>query len=79
MSHVSGVKTVTLDANSSSGINRNLTLLATCFHAGFLLAYFSTLKMEAICSSEASVDFQQTARHYIPEDGTLYKLKFKYV
>jgi hypothetical protein len=29
------------------------------------------LKMKAICSSETSVDFQQTARHYIPEDRTL--------
>jgi hypothetical protein len=34
-------------------------------------AYFSTLKMEAIWSSETSVDFQRTARCYIPEDGTL--------
>jgi hypothetical protein len=35
------------------------------------LAYFSTLKMETIFSSEASVDFQQNIRHYIPEDRTL--------
>jgi hypothetical protein len=26
---------------------------------------------EALCSSETSVDFQWTKRHYIPEDGTL--------
>jgi hypothetical protein len=45
--------------------------LATCFHAGFL-AYFSTLKMEAICSSEKSVGSQLTTRRYIPEDGTLF-------
>jgi hypothetical protein len=32
---------------------------------------FSTLKMEAICSSETSVDTQWTTRRYIPEDGTL--------
>jgi hypothetical protein len=31
----------------------------------------STLKMEAIRSSETSVDFQQTTRRYIPEDSTL--------
>jgi hypothetical protein len=31
---------------------------------------FSTLKMEAICSSETSVDTQRTTRRYIPEDGT---------
>jgi hypothetical protein len=28
--------------------------------------------MEAICSSETSVDFQQTTRRYIPEDSTIY-------
>jgi hypothetical protein len=50
-------------------------LLTTCFHAGFLLAYFLTLKVEAICSSETSSDFQQTTRHYIPEDGTLHSCK----
>jgi hypothetical protein len=26
--------------------------------------------MEAICSSESSIDFQRTTRRYIPEDGT---------
>jgi hypothetical protein len=35
-------------------------------------AYFSTLKMEAIYSSETSVDFQRTTRRYIPEDSTLH-------
>jgi hypothetical protein len=34
-------------------------------------AYSPTLKMEATCSSETSVDFQRTTRSYIPEDGTL--------
>jgi hypothetical protein len=32
----------------------------------------STLKMEAICSSETSVATQQTTRPHIPEDDTLY-------
>jgi hypothetical protein len=31
-----------------------------------------TLKIEAICSSETSVDTQRTTRRYIPEDGTLH-------
>jgi hypothetical protein len=35
-------------------------------------AYSSTLKMEAMCSSETSADFQRTTRRYIPEDSTLY-------
>jgi hypothetical protein len=34
-------------------------------------AHFSTLKVEAICSSETSVDFQWTERRYIPQDSTL--------
>jgi hypothetical protein len=36
------------------------------------LAYFLTLKMEAICSSETSVGSQWTTRRYIPEDGTIH-------
>jgi hypothetical protein len=40
------------------------------------LVYFSTLNMEAICSSETSVNFQQTTRHFIPEDNILIVMKF---
>jgi hypothetical protein len=40
-------------------------------HAGFLAKYF-TLKLEATFSSETSLDFQRTARRYIPEDRTLH-------
>jgi hypothetical protein len=32
----------------------------------------STLNMEATCSSETSVDFQWTTRHYIPQDRTFH-------
>jgi hypothetical protein len=32
----------------------------------------STLKIEVICFSETSVNFQRTTRRYIPEDGTLH-------
>jgi hypothetical protein len=32
--------------------------------------YFSTLKMEAICYSVTSLDFQRTTRRYVSEDGT---------
>jgi hypothetical protein len=45
----------------------NLALLAACL----TLVSFSILKMEVICSSETSVDFQRTTRHYIPEDRSL--------
>jgi hypothetical protein len=36
------------------------------------LAYFSTQKMEAACSSETSVDFHRTRRRYVPEDRALH-------
>jgi hypothetical protein len=48
----------------------DMTLLATCLLAG-LLNYSSTLKMEAIRSSETSGATQRTTRRHIPEDGTL--------
>jgi hypothetical protein len=35
-------------------------------------SYSSTLKMDAICSSETSVNFQRTARDYIPEEDILH-------
>jgi hypothetical protein len=43
-------------------------LLSRWFLAQFI---FSTLKMEAIYSSETSVDIERTTRRYIPEAGTL--------
>jgi hypothetical protein len=51
------------------GINR--LCLPPAFMPVSCSAYSVTLKMEAICSSETSVDFQQTTRHYIPEYSTL--------
>jgi hypothetical protein len=45
---------------------------ATCFTLVSCLAYSSTVKMEAKCSSETSVDIQRTTRCYIPEDGILH-------
>jgi hypothetical protein len=51
--------------------------MLACFPPSFLpvcimlvssLDYSSTVKMEAICSSKDSVDFKQTAWHYIPDD-----------
>jgi hypothetical protein len=37
----------------------------------FWLAYSSFLKMEAVCSSETSVNFHWTAWCYVPEDNTV--------
>jgi hypothetical protein len=45
--------------------------LQTPAHAGSSLADFSTLKMEAVRSSETSVHTRCTLRH-IPEDGILH-------
>jgi hypothetical protein len=40
-------------------------------HAGFLLGWYSTHKMEVISSSETSVNIR-TTRHYIQEDGNIH-------
>jgi hypothetical protein len=61
-------------------VGRNVTLTLTrrlfCLPPAYLLVLAeiisSTLKMEAICSSETSVVTQQITRHHIPEDDTLY-------
>jgi hypothetical protein len=45
--------------------------LSPAFTLASCLAYSSTLKMEATCLSETSVDFQRTTRRYIPEDRIL--------
>jgi hypothetical protein len=50
-------------------VNRRAFTLVSCS------AYSSILTMEAICSSETSVDFQRTTRRYIPEDSTLHNLE----
>jgi hypothetical protein len=43
-----------------------------CFLLTPCLAFSSTLKMEAISSSETSVDFHRATRRYIPEDIILH-------
>jgi hypothetical protein len=39
----------------------------------------STLKMEAICSSETSVETQRITRRHIPEDDTLHNFNLRVV
>jgi hypothetical protein len=59
---------------------RLLMILCGCeiwgFHNGVKIKVFaklisSTLKMEAICSSETSVETRRTTRRHIPEEDTL--------
>jgi hypothetical protein len=49
--------------------------LATYFHVNFGLAYYSTIQIEGISSSETSVDFQLTTRGCILADSTLQNLR----
>jgi hypothetical protein len=57
-------------------VESQFALLATCFSLVSCLAYPSTLKMEAICCSETSVDFQRTTPRYIPDHWTLLELLY---
>jgi hypothetical protein len=41
-----------------------------CFMLVSCLAYYSALKIKAICSPETSVEFQRITRPCIPEDAT---------
>jgi hypothetical protein len=52
--------------------NQRGCLLAMRFARFPSFACSSTLKMEATCSSETSVDFERTTRHCSLEDSTLH-------
>jgi hypothetical protein len=51
-----------------------LSLLPACFTLVSYLAYSSALKMEAMCSSEVSLDFHRSTGRYIPEGKNFSKL-----
>jgi hypothetical protein len=48
---------------------------SVCFRLASCLDYFSTLKMEATCSSEMSVEFRRTTWYYTTEEKTLHKYR----
>jgi hypothetical protein len=50
----------------------NRSQRSTCLILVSRLAYSPILMLEAIYSSETSVDFQRTTHRYIPDDGTLH-------
>jgi hypothetical protein len=64
--HRQGLRVNQVRNQHEAGSNQS-RLLDSC------LAYSATLKMETTCSSEISVDFQQTTRRHIPEDDPLQK------
>jgi hypothetical protein len=45
--------------------------VVTFFTLFSYVAYFSTFKLEGICSSETPVDFQRVTWRYIPKDENL--------
>jgi hypothetical protein len=49
-------------------VQKNKLCLLIASYWFLVWAYLSTLKMEAIWSSEMSVDCQWTTQHYVPED-----------
>jgi hypothetical protein len=52
-----------------------VVVMKTIIFRGIMQYSSSTLEMEAICSSETLVDFQQTTRRYISENSILQILK----
>jgi hypothetical protein len=65
-----------------STLNHEQAEFAASFLLVIFLVYYSTLKMEAMCSSETSVNFYQATRHRIPEDTSVHShrcenLKYK--
>jgi hypothetical protein len=62
-----------MKVNRLFGETYRLHLLAACFLLVSRVAYFSTLKLEAICSSETTADSQLAIRLYIPEDKTPHR------
>jgi hypothetical protein len=63
-----------LKVNRRFGRTYHLRLL--CLPPAFALVscstYSSIMKMEAVCSSDTSFDFQRTTRCYFPKDRTLH-------
>jgi hypothetical protein len=55
-----------------STFRRNILLLSSEYSSKPYLAYYSSLKMNAVRTSETSVNFHQTTRRHITDDNTLH-------
>jgi hypothetical protein len=53
------------------GTKQKQAFIASCFLIPTSLSFSLTLKMEAVRSSETSLNFYRSTRHHIPEDSTL--------
>jgi hypothetical protein len=53
-----------------------VALLTACFKLCSCLAYYITLKIEAICHPETSADFQRNTRRYVPKYRTVCMRNF---
>jgi hypothetical protein len=63
---------IPLKVNRHFGGRYRLQNLLSAFRLVSCSTYSSNLKMEAICSSKTSADFQQNTRPYVPEDNILH-------
>jgi hypothetical protein len=52
-------------------------ILTACFMLVPCLAYSSTVKMEATCSSETSINFHRNTLHYIPDVRILHNYRYE--
>jgi hypothetical protein len=64
--------TIFWDTTSCSPLKVKKVYLPPASTLVFCSAYSLILKMEAICSSETSIDYQRTTRRCIPEDVALH-------
>jgi hypothetical protein len=65
------VRFVAFEILTAAFMKASIFCLPPAFTVVSCSAYSSTLKMETICSSELSVEFQRTTSPYMLEDRTL--------
>lgn len=56
-----------------SQLGFNAVYTEVCQHWSYILPVFSTLKMEAVCSSKTLINLYQTMQCHIPEDSNFHR------